>query len=192
VLDDAVSEDWSSGTPVSLTSEINKIKNSGAKCVDVWLTPQDQATFVTTMNHLGDHFTVLGNDNMTQLDVFQKLAGKYANGALAPQLTSVVKQTPAIVAFNKAFKAKYHLTASVNAYGAYEGVLILAKAIEMAKSTSPASIQSAMNKIKNFHGILGSISYSPQEHTAIQAGQLTLVRWSSAGQKWIPVFTGTT
>ena len=190
VLDEPVSEDWSNGTPVSLTTDMSKIKESGADCVEVWLTPQDQAAFVTEMNHLGDEFTVIGNDNMTQLDVFQELAGKYADGALAPQLTSVVEETPEIEKFDKEFEAAHHIPASVNAYGAYMGTFILAKAIEMAKSTEPEAIQEALDELKNFKGLMGTISYSPELHTAIQAGQLTMVEWEAAGEKWVPVFAG--
>jgi branched-chain amino acid transport system substrate-binding protein len=190
VLDEPVSEDWSNGTPVSLTSDMSKIKESGADCVEVWLTPQDQAAFVTEMHHLGDEFTVLGNDNMTQLDVFQELAGKYADGALAPQLTSVVEESPEIKEFDKEFEAKHHITPSVNAYGAYMGTFILAKAIEMGKSTEPQKIQESLDKLKNFKGLMGTVSYSPELHTAIQAGQLTMVQWEAAGEKWVPVFTG--
>lgn len=192
VLDEPVSEDWSNGTPVSLTSDMSKIKESGADCVEAWLTPQDQAAFVTEMHHLGDEFTVLGNDNMTQLEVFQELAGKYADGALAPQLTSVVEETPEIKAFDKEFEAKHHITPSVNAYGAYMGTMILAKAIEMGKSTEPQKIQESLDKLKNFKGLMGTVSYSPELHTAIQAGQLTMVEWEGAGEKWVPVFTGKT
>jgi ABC-type branched-subunit amino acid transport system substrate-binding protein len=191
VVDDAVSEDWSSGTPVSLTTEISKIKQAGADCVELWLTPQDEAAFATSAAHLGDHFTILGSDNMTSTNIFQQLAGKYANGALAPQLTSVVKNSPAIVAFDKAFRAKYHVEASVNAYGAYMGMFILARAIETAKgSTSPTAIQASLNKLKNFSGLMGTISYSPKLHTAIQPGQLTLERWNAGPKTWTSVFTG--
>ena len=61
-LDDSISEDWSSGATQSLDAEIGSIKSSGADCVDVWLTPQDEAAFVNEMHSLGDSFTVLGND----------------------------------------------------------------------------------------------------------------------------------
>ncbi len=37
---------------------------------------------------------------------------------------------------------------------------------------------------------MGTVSYSPELHTAIQAGQLTMVQWEAAGEKWVPVFTG--
>jgi branched-chain amino acid transport system substrate-binding protein len=189
VLDDAIAEDWSSGSPVSLTSEIASIKKAGADCVEVWLTPQDQATFVTTMNHEGDHWTVLGSDNETSTNIFQQLAGKYAQGMIAPQLTSLVKVTPAIKKFEKDFSAKYHFQASLNAIGAYEGVFVLQKALTAAKSTSPTAIQSALNNLHGYNGLMGPLSYSLKEHTAIQAGDLTLVQWSDKSKSWHAIFT---
>jgi ABC-type branched-subunit amino acid transport system substrate-binding protein len=190
VLDDAVAEDWSTGTPVSLTSEIASINKSGAECVEIWLSPQDQATFVTTMHHLGYNWTILGNDNMTQLDIFQSLAGKYANGAIAPQLSSVVKQTPGIKAFDKLFSGTYHITTSVNAYGAYQGTMMLAKAIQMAGSTKNTAIQAALNKLSNFCGLMGCLSFTPSQHCAIQTGELTLVQWNATAKTWHAVLTG--
>lgn len=188
VLDDAIAEDWSSGTPVSLTTEIASIKKAGASCVEVWLTPQDQATFVTTAAHEGDHWTVLGSDNETSTNIFQQLAGKYAQGMIAPQLTSLVKDTPAIKKFQKAFKQKYHFQSSLNAIGAYEGVFVFEKAYEMAKSSSPTAIQGALNKLK-YSGLMGPLNYSPTEHTAIQAGDLTLVQWSDKTKSWHSIYT---
>ena len=74
-LDDAISEDWSTGATVGLTNEINKIKGAGADCVVVWLTPQDTARFVQTLKTSGTKLTVLGNDEINADNTFSSLAG---------------------------------------------------------------------------------------------------------------------
>ena len=64
VLDNSISEDWSTGATVGLNNEINKIKKAGADCVVVWLTPQDTARFMQTLKSSGTKLQVLGNDEI--------------------------------------------------------------------------------------------------------------------------------
>ena len=75
VLDETINEDWSTGATVSLTNEINKIKDSGADCVVVWLTPQDTARFAQTLKSTGVKLKVLGNDEINADNTFASLAG---------------------------------------------------------------------------------------------------------------------
>src|SRR3954462_13201392 len=41
-----ITENWSTGATAALMPRASAIKHKGIKCVDVWLTPQDQAAFV--------------------------------------------------------------------------------------------------------------------------------------------------
>lgn len=193
VSDVGVAEDWSTGTPVSLVSEINQIKKLGAQCVDIWLSPQDQATFVTTMHHAGDNFTIFGNDNLDDPDdVFPNLAGSYANGVIAPQLTSLVGDNAPIDKFNRQYDAAFgkKVPAATNGYGAYQSVFLLAKAIENAKSTKNTALQASLNKISAFPGLLGPITYTPQKHSATSVALMSLVRYDLATKTWQPILKG--
>ena len=51
------------------------IKAAGIKCVDVWLTPQDQAAFAQDLHSAGYNAIVFGNDETNADDTFSKLAG---------------------------------------------------------------------------------------------------------------------
>jgi ABC-type branched-subunit amino acid transport system substrate-binding protein len=191
--DVGVAEDWTTGTPVSLVSEINKIKKSGADCVDVWLSPQDQATFVTTMHHAGDNFTILTNDNANDADgVFPNLAGSFADGVIAPQLTSLIGDNSAIDTFNKQYDAKFgsKVPAATNGYGAYQSVFLLAKAIETAKSTKNTALQAALNKTTAFPGLLGPITYTAMKHTATSVPLMSLEQYDTASKSWKPIYKG--
>ena len=60
---ESITENWSSGATVNLDAEIQKIVDSGASCVEVWLTPGDEAAFMQEIASLGiDDLIVLGND----------------------------------------------------------------------------------------------------------------------------------
>jgi hypothetical protein len=128
-LDDSISEDWSSGATQSLDSEIASIKATGAKCVDVWLTPQDEAAFVNEVHSLGDSFTVLGNDETSADTTFAGLAGANANGVLSAELTAAYAPNAAVKAFASAYLKEFHLATTPFAELSYDAVFMLAKAI---------------------------------------------------------------
>ena len=61
-MDQAITENWSTGATIGLMPQVNAIKAAGLKCVVVWLTPQDQAAFVQDLHSVGYDATVFGND----------------------------------------------------------------------------------------------------------------------------------
>ena|SRR5579875_2943864 len=185
-LNDSISEDWSSGSTASLDSEINNIKQSGASCVDVWLTPQDQAAFVNEMHSLGDSFTVLGNDETSADNTFAKLAGNNANGMYSAVLTSAYRPNAKVKAFANADKQRFGIETTPFAELSYDAVFMLAQAIKAGNSTSPTSIQTQLNKISNYPGLTGSLTFTPQQHVTINAAQLTLVKYDTSKQAWEP------
>lgn len=185
-LDDAITEDWSSGATVSLTSEINQIKATGANCVDVWLTPQDQAAFVTAAHNQGAHFTILGNDETDSDATYSNLAKTLANGTISALLATQLHPSSALSAFESQYQSEFGVAATPFATTTYDGIMMLKQAIETAKSTSPTAIQNALNHLSGYQGLTGTLSFSQSEHTTINANQLTLVRYDASGQ-WVPV-----
>jgi ABC-type branched-subunit amino acid transport system substrate-binding protein len=183
-VDDAISEDWSTGATVGLTNEINKIKQSGADCVVVWLTQQDTARFVQTLKSTGTKLTVLGNDEMNADNTFASLAGKDANGAIGAMLTTEYKPTPALTSFRKRYKARFHVDATPFAVANYDAIMLLGQVIKQVNSTDPNKLKDGLNKVKNYHGLQGTVSFSPQNHATITQKQLTLTKYDSASKTW--------
>lgn len=186
-VNDAITEDWSTGATVGLESEISKIKSSGARCVVVWLTPQDAATFMETMHTMGDNFTVLGNDEMDSDPTFSNLARKAGNGAIAPIMTAVLHPSPALKAFDKTYQAKFHVAATEFSYASYDGIMILAKAVEMAHSTNNIALQKALNHLTGYKTLMGVVNFSAQNHATVTTAQLTMVRYSYSSNSWVPL-----
>ena len=52
-IDEAITENWSTGATTGLMPQIHNIQSAGIKCVVVWLTPQDQAAFAQDVHSLG-------------------------------------------------------------------------------------------------------------------------------------------
>ncbi len=186
-LDDAITENWSTGATVGLTDEINKIKATGADCVDVWLTPQDQATFAQAAHSLGDHFTVFGNDETNADTTFSGLAKNLADGTITASLTSALTPSAQTQAFQQAYQSRFQVASTPFAEATYDSIGMLVQAIAAAKSTSPAALQAAFNNISSYPGLTGTLNFTQQKHTTIGAGQLTLVRYDAASQQWKPI-----
>lgn len=186
-LDDAISEDWSTGATVGLTNEINKIKSAGADCVVVWLTPQDTARFAQTLKTSGVKLTLLGNDEINADNTFASLAGDAADGAIGAMLNTELHPTSALLSFKKRYKAKFHLDATPFAVANYDAITLLGQVIKKVGSTNANKLQAGLNSVKNYHGLQGTISFSPQNHATITQKQLTLVRYDAASKTWKPL-----
>jgi ABC-type branched-subunit amino acid transport system substrate-binding protein len=185
-LDQSITENWSTGATVGLTSELDKIKASGADCVVVWLTPQDTAAFVQTMHSSGDQFTVIGNDEINADDTFAKLAGQQADGAIGAMLTSNLNPSPELKDFRERYKQRFGLESTPFAEGEYDGIMVLADVIK-DNGTDPEAIQKGLNSVKDYKGLTVTFSFSEQDHATIQAEDLTTVKYDAAKGEWLPL-----
>lgn len=185
-VNDAISEDWSSGSTASLDSEINAVKKSGASCVDVWLTPQDQAAFVNEAHNLGDSFTVMGNDETSADNTFAKLAGGNADGMMSAVLTTAYRPNAKVKQFASDYQQRFGVASTPFAELSYDAVFMLVRAIKAGNSTSPQAIQEQLNRISGYPGLTGSLTFTSTQHVTINAAQLTLVSYSTAKKAWEP------
>ncbi len=187
-LDDAITENWSTGATVGLSSELNKIKSAGADCVVVWLTPQDTAAFVQAMHSAGDHFTVLGNDEINADNTFSNLAGSQADGAIGAVITSQLTPSAALKDFMKRYQAQFHVAATPFAEATYDSVKMLAQVIkDNGGKTDPKSLQAGLNSVKSFPGLTGTLTLSPMKHATIDESQLTTVKYNASKKQWVPL-----
>jgi branched-chain amino acid transport system substrate-binding protein len=185
-LDQSITENWSTGATVALTSEINKIKASGADCVDVWLTPQDQAAFTQAAHDLGAKLTIFGNDESNADDTFASLAKDRADGMVTAALTAEVQPNAELQKFQQRYRQAYGTASTPFATATYDSIMMLAKVIKEQKSTDPRALQKGFNAISHFPGLTGDLGFTPKKHTTIEAGQLTIVVYDAKTKKWEP------
>jgi branched-chain amino acid transport system substrate-binding protein len=182
-----ITENWSTGATTGLIPEINAIKATGATCVDVWLTPQDQAAFAQDLHSLGLKYTVFGNDETNADDTYAKLAGDQADGTISAALTSALHPSADLQAFAAEYKKKFNEEPTPFAETSYDSIMMLAQAITNAKSTEPKALQKAFNSISHFGGITGDLGFSPHDHVTITPAELTLVKYDAATKTWVEV-----
>lgn len=186
-LDEAITENWGTGATVELKSEIAKVRRSGADCVDVWLTPQDQAAFVQEAKNLGAKLTVFGNDETDADTTFSDLAKDSADSVVSALLTTEVKPNARLTAFQKRYQARFKVASTPFAEATYDAVVMLRDAIKKAGSTDPEKLRQELNKTSGFNGLTGTLGFTEQKHTTIGPEQLTLVKYSSQSRTWQPV-----
>jgi branched-chain amino acid transport system substrate-binding protein len=189
-LDQAITENWSTGATVGLTSELDKIKASGADCVVVWLTPQDTAAFVQTMHSAGDDFTIIGNDEINADDTFSKLAGKQADGAIGATLTTQLSPSAELKAFRARYQKQFNVASTPFAEATYDSIQMLADVIKKQGSTDPDALQKGFNSVSGFHGLTGDLSLSESKHATIDASMLTTVKYDASKGEWAPLEGG--
>jgi len=187
---ESITENWGSGATVNLDAEIQKIVDSGASCVDVWLTPGDEAAFVQEIDSLGiDDLIVMGNDVTNADATFTDLAGAQGDGMVSALLTTDVYPNDRLLEWQGQYRDKFDgLEPGPFAELSYDAVYILKQVIEDADgATDPESIRAGLNKLTNFEGLTGSLSFTDQIHTTINKEQLTMVQWNVDSKKWEPM-----
>jgi branched-chain amino acid transport system substrate-binding protein len=186
-IDHTITENWSTGATTALMPEVNAIKAAGIKCVDAWLTPQDQAAFEQDLHTTGYSAMVFGNDETNADDTFSKLAGDTADGTVSAVLTSDLHPSPELVAFRDEYKKKFNIDPTPFAETSYDSIMMLAQVITDAKSTKPVDLQKGFNSVQGFKGITGDLGFSEKNHITINAEQLTLVKFDAASKQWVEV-----
>ena len=184
VLDETINEDWSTGATVSLTNEINKIKGTGADCVVVWLTPQDTARFAQTVKSTGVKLKVLGNDEINADNTFASLAGNAADGAVGAMLKTDLHPNAAVKSFRARYKKRFHIASTPFAVANYDAIMMLGALIKKTGSTDPEKLKDALNSVKNFKGLQGTVSFNEQNHATITTKQLALVQYDAKSKTW--------
>lgn len=184
-LDRTITENWSTGATKGLMPEVNALKEAGIKCVDVWLTPQNQAAFVQDLNSAGYDAVVMGNDETNADDTYANLAGDLADGTVSATLTADLHPSAELTAFRKEYREKYDAESTLFAETSYDSIMMLAEVIKSAKSTEAKALQAEFNKTQGYKGITGTLGFSPDNHMTINAEQLTLVQYDASKKEWV-------
>jgi ABC-type branched-subunit amino acid transport system substrate-binding protein len=170
-IDQAITENWSTGATTGLMPQINAIK----------------AAFAQDVHSLGYEVTMYGNDETNADNTYASLAGALADGTISAVLTSGIHPSAAMQSFRQDYQKAFGATSTPFAETSYDSIMMLAQVITKANSTKPADLQAEFNNTKDFPGITGSLSFSPQNHITITPAQLTLVKYDAASKQWVEI-----
>jgi hypothetical protein len=186
-LDRPITENRTTGATAQLAPDLEAVKSSGADCVEVWLSPPDQAAFVQMLKTSGEHLTVLGESDTCSDNTFSNLAGPAADGVVCAFITAEFHPNDLYKDFADAYRKKYNEEPTQSAEVSYQAVMTLAHVIEQTKSTDHAVLRDAYEKLAGVPGIDGSVIFSPTRHASFTEEELTLVKCDAASKKWVEV-----
>jgi branched-chain amino acid transport system substrate-binding protein len=85
---------------------------------------------------------------------------------------------------NQGFNSPHQIPSPVGVAHAYDTVHLLAKAIDMAKTTSPSKIRDALESLPAFDGAVRHYAkaFTPQRHDALDKSQILFVKMTPSGQ----------
>ncbi len=168
--------DESYGTTDSdMTPQLNKIKNTAG--VEAVLNPGfGQGPAIVTRNYaqLGIKLPLYQSHGVASKS-FIELAGPAAEGVRLPapailigdKLADNDPQKPVVAQYKSSYeKTTGQPVSTFGGYG-YDGIQLVARAIESAKSADPKKIRDALEATKGYVGVTGIYTFAPADHLGL-------------------------
>ena len=146
------------------TGQFAKINASEPDAVFVWCLGDDLGAVTKQLRQSGFDGPILGSESYTLPEILEN-AGDAANGvAFASQYIVYSDPNDAEDELMKEFLERYieefgEPPASDNAFRAYDGVMMIAEAMEAAQADSGEALRDAYNNIDGHVGLAGTFSY---------------------------------
>jgi branched-chain amino acid transport system substrate-binding protein len=164
-----------------MTAQITKIRNSHAQALICWGTNPGPAVVARNFKQLGLQIPLYMSHGVSSKK-FIELAGAAAEGIILPSgrvlvaglLPSSDPQKKALLSYVKDYKNRYKTEGDHCGGHAWDAMMLLKKAIEKGGDT-PAAIRESLETIRNFSGIGGVFSFSPEDHAGLTKDAFVLV-----------------
>jgi len=172
-----------------MTAQLTKIKAAAPDAIVCWGTNPGPAVVAKNRVQLG-MATPLYMSHGVASKKFIELAGEAAEGIMLPagklivasQLPDTDPQKKVLLEYTKQYTEKFNQPVSTFGGHGWDGVMLLAKAVQMGNSAEPKDIRDNLEKIKDFVGIGGVFSFSPTDHNGLDATAFVMIE--VAGADW--------
>lgn len=176
-----VSDDTYGPKDTDMTAQLTKIRGAHAQAIICWGTNPGPAVVAKNVRQLGIK-TPLYMSHGVSSKKFIDLAGEAAEGVRLPSgkvlvcdlLQNSESQKKSLMAFVKDYQKHYKAEGDHFGGHAWDAVMLLKNAIEHGADT-PSAIRDQLEKTKNFCGIGGTFTYSPQDHAGLGKDAFVLV-----------------
>ena len=163
-----------------MTGQLLNIKKSGATAILGWGFTPDFAVVAKNMQTLGMDLPVFGSAGLTSY-FFKDMVGDAGGNffGVTVKKFSFNKKNPLppdSKAFMDELTRRYGLnrkSALNNSCSWYDAVYVYARAVEAAESTDKQKVKAALEKM-SYKGISGEIVFTPEDHEALTANDMTL------------------
>ncbi|WP_394069232.1 ABC transporter substrate-binding protein [Xanthobacter aminoxidans] len=170
-----VADESYGATDSDMTPQLNKIKNTTG--VEAVLNPGfGQGPAIVTRNYaqLGIKLPLYQSHGVASKS-FIELAGPAAEGVRLPapailigdKLADNDPQKPVVAQYKSSYeKTTGQPVSTFGGYG-YDGIQLVARAIESAKSSDPKKIRDALEATKGYVGVTGIYTFAPADHLGL-------------------------
>jgi branched-chain amino acid transport system substrate-binding protein len=164
-----------------MTAQLTKIRGSEAQAIICWGTNPGPAVIARNAKQLGIKLPLFMSHGVSSKK-FIELAGDAAEGIMLPSGRVIVadvlpksdKQKNSLMAFVNDYKKHYKVEGDHFGGHAWDAVMLLKQAMDKGAST-PATVRDQLEKIKNFAGIGGIFTLSPEDHAGLTKDAFVLV-----------------
>lgn len=141
------------------TAALSKLQASNADALFTASFYNDGAAINIQRQRLGWDVPVLGPTSLYSPQLI-KLGGEAVEGLYTATGFFALDPDPAVQDYVDAFEAAYGATPNFHAALAYDGMMLLADAIERAGNTESAAIRDALAATTDFPGLAGTITFT--------------------------------
>jgi len=164
-----------------LTAEVTKLKAKGVQAVVNWSIEPAQSIIIKNARQIGIKVPIFQSHGFANIQ-YAKAAGSAAEGVIFPASNIIVAdvlpaknpQKPVIMAYKKAYEAKYNEDVSTFGGHTYDAMMILARAIREA-GFDKEKVRNAIEHMKNFIGTAGIFNFSPTDHNGLDINAFTML-----------------
>jgi len=176
-----------------MSPQLTKIKNTpGVQAVFMFGLGQGPAIATKNYKQLGITLPLYHSHGVAS-EEFIKLAGAAAEGVRLPAAALLVAdklpasdpQKPVVMAYTKAFNAKWKTDVSTFGGHAYDALMLVTNAIKKTNSTDKAAVRDAIEATKGYVGTGGVVNMSATDHMGLDLSAFRLLEvkkgdWSLA------------
>ena len=167
-----------------MTAQLTKIKGTDAQAIVCWGTNPGPAVVARNRVQLGITIPLYMSSGVASKKFIELAGAANAEGVLLPAGRLIVEnQVPAnqpqkkvLSGYIKEYESKYRQPVSTFGGHAWDAVMLISQAIRDAKSTNPAAIRDALEKIKGFQGTAGEFNFSEKDHNGLTEEAFVMVK----------------
>lgn len=183
-----VSDETFGPKDTDMTAQLTKVRGSQAQAIICWGTNPGPAVVARNVKQLNLNLPLYMSHGVSSKK-FIELAGAAAEGIVLPSGKVLVAdllpdkdpQKKHLLSFIREYKDRFKTEGDHFGGHAWDAVMLLKSAMEQA-GFSPAAIRDGLEKIKDFSGIGGVFSFSPEDHAGLTVDAFVLVQVKNG--KW--------
>ena len=178
-----VAHEYTNNQAVDFSTQLTAIKATNADLIFFGGLDTQAAGVAKRMKQLGLTAQLVGGGGVMDPE-FIKLAGDAADGAMAWEYGRPLSQLPGGKDFSEKFKKRFGVDILSYAPFGYDAAWAAIKAMQQAKSTTPAAYRPVLKAI-SFDGVTGPIAFDPNGSLKNAGSTLYQVKNGT----WVPIVT---